>query len=253
MKKYQTVFLFALITATFAPKAQAQNLQFHYDLGHTLQPEYLSERPSVTTTFELFKPDAWGSTFLFIDLDYYSNGMGGAYWEIAREFNITKNKQFAAHVEYDGGLSNSKHLQNNTRFQQAALAGLAWNWHSADFQRTFSIQALYKQYFKGEQPWQKAFAGFQLTEVWGLNFANGLCTFSGFCDLWFDKNVNGKLILLSEPQFWFNLKNLAPFKEKSSYPSIGTEVEISNNFIFPAKGQNNRLFVIPTLAFKWNF
>jgi len=46
--------------------SQAQNVQFHYDLGHNLSKD-LSNRPAVTTTVEMFKPDKWGSTFLFTD------------------------------------------------------------------------------------------------------------------------------------------------------------------------------------------
>ena len=60
----------------------AQNVQLHYDLGRSLYND-LSERQSVTTTIELFKPDRWGSTYFFTDLDYESDGVMGAYWEIA--------------------------------------------------------------------------------------------------------------------------------------------------------------------------
>ena len=35
----------------------AQNVQLHYDFGHTIDGE-LSGRPNVTTTVEMFKPDA---------------------------------------------------------------------------------------------------------------------------------------------------------------------------------------------------
>ena len=87
--------------------ANAQDVQLHYDLGHSLYKN-LSSRTSVTTTVEMFKPDKWGSTFMFTDIDYKSDGVMGAYWEISREFNLTKNKQWAAHVEYDGGLGSGK-------------------------------------------------------------------------------------------------------------------------------------------------
>lgn len=76
----------------------AQNVQLHYDLGHTINGN-LSSRPSVTTTVEMFQPDGLGSTFLFVDIDYQRDGVAGAYWEISREFNITRNKHWAAHVE----------------------------------------------------------------------------------------------------------------------------------------------------------
>lgn len=228
----------------------AQNVQLHYDLGHSLDKN-LSNRPSVTTTFEMFRPDSWGSTYTFTDIDYQRDGVAGAYWEIAREFNITANKQWAAHVEYNGGLTSDEKTWVATRFQHAFLAGGAWNWHSADFSRTFSVQALYKYYFKDRHYSARPFSSFQLTEVWGITFANSLCTFSGFCDTWYDPNVKGKWIVVSEPQFWFNLNALKGMEKIKL--SVGTEVELSNNFVWNKKGQNNRFYAIPTLALKWSF
>ena len=87
MKK---IFIIAL-TAVTVLGAQAQNVQLHYDLGHSLYSE-LSGRPNVTTTVEMFKPDKWGSTFMFTDIDYFSDGTAGAYWEISREFKLGKQK-----------------------------------------------------------------------------------------------------------------------------------------------------------------
>ena len=71
----------ALVVLLATTQLQAQNLQLHYDLGHTLNSN-LSGRPSVTTTIEMFKPDKWGSTFFFADIDYYHDGVAGAYWEL---------------------------------------------------------------------------------------------------------------------------------------------------------------------------
>ena len=232
--------------------ASAQNVQLHYDLGHSLCKD-LNSRTSVTTTVEMFKPDTWGSTFMFTDIDYKSDGVMGAYWEIAREFNLSKNKQWAAHVEYNGGLGSGKTLDSyyGNRYQHAVLLGGAWNWASKDFSKTFSLQLMYKYQFKNAHTGAHPFSGFQLTEVWGTTFAKGLCTFSGFCDLWYDPNVNGKMILLSEPQFWFNLNTLKGMKDVNL--SLGTEVEISNNFVWNDKGQNNHFYAIPTVAAKWTF
>ena len=97
----------------------AQNVQLHYDLGHSLS-DNLTGRPSVTTTVEMFKPDRWGSTFLFTDLDYFHDGVAGAYWEVSREFNVSSNKRWAAHVEYNGGMTSSQVSQYSTRFFAAA-------------------------------------------------------------------------------------------------------------------------------------
>ena len=90
-----------------------------------------------------------------------------------------------------------------------------------------------------------------LTGVWGDTFANGLCTFSGFVDVWYDKDVCGKLIVLSEPQFWFNLNKLKGMDDVNV--SLGTEVEISNNFVFDSDGNSHKFYAIPTIAAKWTF
>lgn len=238
----------ALVATTVA--APAQNVQLHYDLGHSLYND-LGNRPSVTTTVEMFKPDTWGSTYLFTDIDYQRDGVAGAYWEIAREFNVTKNNQWAFHVEYNGGLNSDEDTWNATRFQHAVLAGGAWNWHSADFSRTFFVQALWKYYFKNRHYGARPFNGFQLTEVWGIQFAKGFCTFSGFCDLWYDPSANGKWIVISEPQFWWNLNKFKGWEKINL--SVGTEWELSNNFVWNDKGEHNRFYFIPTIAAKWTF
>ncbi len=240
--------LFLIVSMAFTMTAGAQNIQLHYDLGHTLYGD-LSARPNVTTTVEMFKPDKWGSTFMFTDIDYFTDGAAGAYWEISREFNLTKNKRWALHLEYDGGATSIERTAIATRFQHAFLGGGAWNWTSEDFSKTFSLQAMYKYYFKGQG--RGAFNGFQATAVWGNTFANGLCTFSGFLDVWYDKDVCGKLIVLSEPQFWFNLNTLKGMDGINV--SVGTEVEISNNFVFDKEGRNNKFYAIPTIAAKWTF
>lgn len=229
----------------------AQNVQLHYDLGHTINGN-LSSRPSVTTTVEMFQPDALGSTFLFVDIDYQRDGVAGAYWEISREFNITRNKHWAAHVEYNGGLTSNEETWTATRFQHALLVGGAYNWHSANYSTTLSFQAMYKRYFKNRHWGIDGFNSFQLTAVWSTTFGRrGLCTFSGFLDVWRDPNVSGKLITLSEPQFWFNLNAIKGWEKVKL--SLGTEVELSNNFVYNRHGNNNRFYAIPTIAAKWTF
>lgn len=244
MKRQLIIAVLALLSTT----VYAQEVQLHYDLGRDLYNS-LTERPKVTTTVQMFKPDRFGSTFLFVDVDYYSKGAAGVYWEISRELTVFKNKHWALHVEYNGGVTSNRITYQSTRIQHALLAGIAWNWSSKDFTKNFSVQAMYKQYFNGQ--YRNGFAGFQTTAVWSDTFAKGLCTFTGFLDIWYDKDVKGKLIILSEPQFWFNFNALKGMKGFNL--SVGTEVEISNNFVFNNRGENNSCYVIPTLAVKWTF
>ena len=233
MKK---IFCLALM-AVAAMGVSAQNIQVHYDFGRNIYPDQEDGRQKVTVTLEQFKADQWGSWYYFVDVDMTNKFTEGAYTEISREFNIGK-KGFAAHVEYDGGLNKSG------SFQQAALFGGAYNGHNADFSKTWSVQLMYKRFFKSYE-YSSAYNSVQLTGVWGLNFANKKCTFSGFVDFWRGENADGKgqLVILSEPQFWYNV---------TDHFSVGSEVEISNNFIYNTYDDKS-FFVNPTLAVKWNF
>lgn len=233
MKK---IFCLALM-AVAAMGVSAQNIQVHYDFGRNIYPDQEDGRQKVTVTLEQFKADQWGSWYYFVDVDMTNKFTEGAYTEISREFNIGK-KGFAAHVEYDGGLNKSG------SFQQAALLGGAYNGHNEDFSKTWSVQLMYKRFFKSYE-YSSAYNSVQLTGVWGLNFANKKCTFSGFVDFWRGENANGngQLVILSEPQFWYNI---------TDHFSVGSEVEISNNFIYNTYDDKS-FFVNPTLAVKWNF
>ena len=223
--------------AVAAMGVSAQNIQVHYDFGRNIYPNQEDGRQKVTVTLEQFKADQWGSWYYFVDVDMTNKFTEGAYTEISREFNIGK-KGFAAHVEYDGGLNKSG------SFQQAALLGGAYNGHNADFSKTWSVQLMYKRFFKSYE-YSSAYNSVQLTGVWGLNFANKKCTFSGFVDFWRGENADGKgqLVILSEPQFWYNV---------TDHFSVGSEVEVSNNFIYNTYDDKS-FFVNPTLAVKWNF
>lgn len=216
--------------------ANAQNIQLHYDFGRHIYPDQEENRQSATITLEQFKADKWGSWYYFVDVDLSNKFVEGAYTEISREFNIGK-KGFAAHVEYNGGLNRFG------SYQQAALLGGAWNGHNADFSKTYSVQLMYKRFFKSYE-YTSAYNSVQLTGVWGLNFGKSF-TFSGFIDFWRgeDADGHGQLVILSEPQFWFNC---------NEHLSLGGEIEISNNFIYNTYDDKS-FFINPTLALKWNF
>lgn len=227
------------LTAVAALTANAQNIQLHYDFGRNIYPDEEASRQKVTVTLEQFKADDWGSWYYFVDIDLSRKETKGAYTEISREFSLGKQSPFAAHVEYDGGLGS-----RSGSYQQAALVGAAYNGHTSDFSTTWSVQLLYKRFFKSYD-YNYAFNSAQLTGVWGTTFANRKCTFSGFIDFWREEKANGhgKLVILSEPQLWFNA---------TEHFSLGTEVEISNNFIFNTYNDKT-FFVNPTVAVKWNF
>ena len=231
--------VFTLIFSLFAlSSSMAQNIQLHYDFGSNIYTGEEGKRQNVTVTLEQFKADGLGSWYYFVDVDMSSKFVESAYTEISREFNFRKQSPFAAHIEYDGGLS------RNGSFQQAALLGAAYNGHNADFSTTFSVQLMYKQFFKSYDD-THSYASAQLTGVWSTTFANKRCTFAGFIDFWRGEKANGHgcLVILSEPQLWYNF---------TEHFSVGSEVEISNNFIYNTVNDKT-FFVNPTIGVKWNF
>lgn len=239
MKKNVFVLLFVALAASIASKAQAQNLQVLYD----------TERGCVTSTIEMFRPDAFGSTFYFVDMDYSPTAIG-AYTEIAREFCFWQDSELnwlSAHAEFNGGFNTAAGSFNN-----AWLLGLTYSGHSADFSKTWSVTASYKA-IPGtvglnlkKQP-----HNFQLTGVWGISFLDGWCSFSGFADFWREARVwqDTNFIFITEPQLWVNLNKIAGMENVNL--SVGGEVEISNNFVMD---KNGKLFhAMPAFGAKWTF
>ena len=246
MRKTFLSVLLAIVSTT----AVAQiDIQAHWDFGRQAYPDAEATRQNMTITFEQFRPDRLGNIFYFIDLDMYSKGMKGAYIEFSREFNIGK-KGLAIHGEYNGGCTTGKNAAFASQFQHALLLGPAYNWHNSDYSFTWGVQAMFKQYFKGLN--HCAFPGFQLTGIWGWTFGQeDMFTFSGFIDFWRNpKPTTGSyaITMLAEPQLWFNLNSVT---KKKTNLSIGTEWELSNNFIFPERGSTNTFYFNPTLALKW--
>ncbi len=222
--------LFIGFLAIFASKAQAQNLQLLAD----------TERHCITGTFEMFRPDAFGSTFCFVDMDYKRSAIG-AYTEVAREFCFWQDTDWAwlsIHAEFNGG------LEGAYSFPVAWLAGLTYSGHTADYNMIWSLTASYKA-IPGlyDNQGNRRMHSMQITGVWGMNFFDGWCSFSGFADVWREASTH---IFLSEPQVWVNLNKIPGC---SDIPfSIGGELELSYNF-----GGIPGFKARPAFGGKWTF
>jgi len=226
-------FLFIVLMAACQFIA-AQNLQLHYDFRHALHSNVAPEN-YITSTFEMFKPDKWGSTFMFVDMDYDQTrgNIGLAYWEIARDFKIGKCP-IMPHIEYNGGIGSGFSIPN------AYLLGASYPFSCG--KANFSTYIAYKY-----NAFAKVSNDIQWTGTWGIPLLDNKVTFSGFVDVWTEnKDRSGvesgkKVILLTEPQIWYNI---------NSKLSVGSEIEISNNF-YPY--YENKAYICPTIAAKWEF
>ena len=226
--------LLSLAILTVSAALQAQNLQLHFDPRNTLYGDEVAGSNYLTATFEMFKPDQWGSTFMFVDFDLNNSkkNIGLVYAEIAREFKIG-DFPLMPHLEFNGGLGNGFSIPSSF------LAGFGYPFQLGNF--FMSTYVAYKL-----NAFQEVSNDAQWTVTWNATVAGGKLSLAGFFDLWSEnKDRTGaesgkKLIMLSEPQLWYNFTpNFA----------LGTEVELSYNFVVGP----NHFYAIPTLATKWNF
>ncbi|QAR31222.1 DUF5020 family protein [Ornithobacterium rhinotracheale] len=222
MKKVLVLFL-----AILGIKSQAQEFQLHYDLG--------KDRDYLTGTFEIFKPDRLGSTFMFTDIDFNRpDGASLVYFEIARKFNI-KNKTIDGlnfHIEYnDGFLITQGDTPLGIPIKPAVLTGIGFPVKIGNF--TIQTSYLYK--------WIQDSNGLdgQFTAVWFKNFAQNKITFRGFLDVWSTPAADGgkNAVFLTEPQLLYNI---------NEHFSLGTEIEISKNFV-----PSNDFQINPTVMARW--
>jgi len=231
-------FLFLL------PIVSAQNLQIHYDFG---KPENSDRRDFFVSTFEFFRPDSLGQTFLFADFEFNakepSNGVSSGYFEISRELYMPwfrKNsylKNLGFHMEYNGGsaiatIDSGKTIGYN--LTKSWLTGFSFPVRIKNFK--FNTILLYK--YTAETTGNDL----QVTLVWFQMLFNHKVTLDGFADFWTRDNENDtkELVIYSEPQIWYNVYRGF---------SIGSEFKISYNF-FPG---SERVEVFPTIGAKYSF
>lgn len=210
----------------------AQNVQVHYDFGKQIYSEE-SDRANVTLSYEHFTVDKNGSWFYFVDIDVKEKGVSGAYTEVSRTFNLGRSIP-TLHFEYNGGIN------EYSSFANSFLGGLDYS-----ISDNVTLSLLYRQELKQKNNPQ--LSTIQITGVW--NYPLGKFMFCGFVDVWNSYipkwNEGGQekgWIVLAEPQLWYNFNNVF---------SIGTEIRVSNNFVYPTKG-NKTIFINPTIAVKYN-
>ncbi len=241
----KSTFLIILLGVSFALKAQ--NLQLHYNFG---KYENGTTRNYLSGTFEMFRPDTLGYTFMFIDFEFNSSdnprGVSSGYFEISREFYMPwfrsnkALKNLGVHIEYNDGsfiFPANDSMTYGANVGSAWLGGFGYPVKLGSF--TLNTMILYKYLRNSSAP------DFQLTFAWFHMFWKQRITFSGFADFWSQDDFYGNpeeklLVLYAEPQIWFNA---------TRHLSIGSEIKLSKNF-YPG---STRLEVFPTLGVKWNF
>lgn len=209
-----------LLLIVFVTKSQT-NIQTHYEFGSNKNIRNYS-----LLTIENLSIDKYGSTYFFVDMNTtnISNFKSeNTYFEFSRDFSIGNN--YFTHLEYNGG-----HGYINDSISSAFLLGFTYLYENTVKNFSLSLTPMYKCNFE----LQNNKHAFQVTIVWNWIISQKL-SFNGFVDLW---QYSDFVILLTEPIIWYNINDKL---------SIGSEVEISHNYIPFTVG----MVICPTIALKY--
>lgn len=235
MKK-SILTLYAVLSTLFCT-AQV-NIQVLYDCVE-----------SPLTTVEMYKGDAWGDTYFFIDHYYNFERTNGhtsigmdSYFEFERGLNFwqqTPMRNFSLHVELDfkcfGGMGSGM-----------ACIGAKYAFHNATFSRTAGIALMYDHYIVSGS----ADLPLKLTGTWNVNNLFGLrgLTFDGFIDVWGNNTEYlteqggigyDHFSIHSQPQLWMHI---------TPHLNLGGEVVLGYNH----RGTHGFLCQ-PCVGLKWAF
>ena len=232
-----------LIFCAAALAGQAQQLQFHYDFRHSLDPN-LNRRNFASMTFEYFKANDSVGSFLFkIQTDFTgeNNNVGQLYLQISRNLRYWRPKLQLA-LTYSGGLG---------------VAPPAYGYYLTN---TFGIGAAYP--FQWQNAWFSASLGYryiafpkpshdpQFSFYFGKGFFNYKLMVAGSLSAWsenrnqgndFTKDQTGKKVaFFGDPQCWVKV---------SKTVSVGSRI----NLFYHTLTTENRLQAYPTIALKNQF
>ena len=180
MKKYLLCSLLVILAWCSVGLVNAQNLQFHYDLGRYLYPETQMARPTITATIEQQSVDRFGDTFYFVDMSFLQQGAVSANWKFMRNLRFWQ-APVAWHVRYDGGLRFVNANQSNTAISMndAFMTGGSYTYLRGDRRLMLSAALLYKYIRLTPQP-----HNFELCTVWKYAPGDGLFSATGFISFW---------------------------------------------------------------------
>ena len=232
-----------LIFCVTALTAQAQQLQFHYDFRHSLDPD-LNRRNFASMVFEYFKGnDSTGSFLLKLQTDFTgeNNNVGQVYVQVSKNLRYWRPKLQLA-LTYSGGL------------------GVAPPTYGYYLTNTFGIGAAYPFQWKGGwfstslvyrySAFSKPSHDPQFTFYFGKGFFNYRIIVAGSFVAWsenrnqgndFTKDLSGKkVVFFADPQCWVKVTKTV---------SIGSRI----NLFYHTLTNANQVQVYPTLALKNQF
>lgn len=236
----KVLLLFFCVTSL---AGQAQQLQFHYDFRHSLDPD-LNRRNFASLIFEYFKGNDSTGSFLFktqADFTGENNNVGQVYVQVSKNLRYWRPKLQLA-LTYSGGLgvappSYGYYLANTFGIGTA----YPFQWRGA----WFSTSLVYR-YIAFSKPSHDP----QLTFYFGKGFFNYRIMVAGSFVAWsenrnqgtdFTKELTGKKIaFFADPQCWVKVTKTV---------SVGSRI----NLFYHTLTNANQVQIYPTIALKNQF
>jgi hypothetical protein len=228
----------------------SQQLQFHYDLRHTVDPKHNPKNfPAIV--FEYFKSQDSGTcfikpgSFLFkaqADLIGAENNIGKFYMEVSQSFRCWRPKIFVQ-LQYSGGLGVAEPGSYGYYLSNAFSLGVS---HPFQWQHAwFNVYACYT-YHHFQKPSHDLLTSF----YWWKGAMNYKLQFAGDVELWtvnrnhgdsYTAGMKGKKIsFYGEPQVWYKLT-------KNFY--VGSKF----NLYYHVLTDENTFQIYPTAGLKYQF
>jgi hypothetical protein len=236
--------LFSLLSLIFVP-ALSQNLQLHYDLRHTLDPE-TNPKNFPSLNFEYFKNlDTVGTgSFLFkvqADLKGTHNNVGQVFTQISQSLRFWKPKLYLS-INYSGGLGA---LPDGYGFYISNSFGVGvavpFQWRGA----WLSASVLYRY-----NAFDRVSHDTQFTFYFGKGFLNYKVFVAGSFVFWtenrnqgneYTRNLPGKkFAFFGDPQCWIRIRK-------------GTSVGSRINVFYHVLNEKNKIQFYPTAGLKHEF
>ncbi len=224
---------------------QSQNLQLHYDLRHTIDPN-LNSMNFPTFTFEYFKNIDTISTGSFLlklqaDLNGRDNNLGQVYTQISQSLKFWKPKIYIS-LYYSGGLGVTPSLSGFYIANSLGL-GLAnpFQWKGAWISTSLSFRINF---------FDKCSYDPMATIYFGKGFFNYRIFSGGSFTFWtenrnqgndYTKGLKGKKFsFFGDPQVWFKIKNGF---------SAGSRLNVYYHILIT----ENQIQLYPTIGVKYQF
>jgi hypothetical protein len=243
-------WIWLVFDCCFAGLLPAQNLQLHYDMRHSIDPNH-TNRNFTTLYFEYFKQIDTGKAFIqpgnFLlkmqaDFSGEKNNMSQFFMQVSQSFKLWQ-PDFFINLQYNGGLGITEPKQYSYYITSTYSVGISYpfKWNNA-----YMTSVLNYRYVSYKKPSNDLL----YTLYWWKGLWNYKAELAGDFSIWTENKNRGdeltqklkgkRFYFFAEPQFWYRIKNNF---------SAGAKV----NMFYHVLTTENKLNIYPTLALRYKF